>query len=610
MAEYRLDIHGNIMQKLVEVEKIANRTHTAIEKLKQPTRRAATSFKSLGSSMSRTSGFFDRLIAYASIWQGINLGKSVITRTAEFEGLATALNFASGSMALGGINMEYVTKTAKDLGLALMPAMEGFTKLNAAARGTRLSQIEVRDIFQGISKAVSVLALNSEKAHGTYMAFEQILSKGKVSAEELRRQLGDRIPGAFQIAARAMGVTTTELDKMIRSGKLLSEDFLPRMARQMNEEFTPGVAKSSNTLRAHLNRLNTQLLLLKVGFGSAIIPELSKAIAKFGQLDQGLQRNILWFKEHKSTIFTVAKGIVVMTGALIALGAVMRVISTIAFFANLGPIGLAIAGVTVAVAAAVTWYGLFAAKIDMVTESHLRMKRATKGSEVAKTSLAELQKLKDQYEADGNLTDAERMTLGLGAKDQIDILKAEINDLMEESKHSKGHDSYREMKAMLAEEDKDKIHGIPLKTFWNKLESGKGDASTWLENLLLGKETIDKMTRLKEIYDELQELGTVPKEVKVKQDLIGGLQAIAPKALADIQKTQKEESEFGSKDTPTAQVLGGGNRIINITIHKQIETMVNEFKTDDNVQEFKQKVIDALGGALVQAVNQANQIGA
>jgi tape measure domain-containing protein len=606
MAEYTANIHGNIWQRLQKLEQIAKRTETAIHRIKKPTQAAASGFNKLGRSMQLTSGFFDRLIAYASIWQGIQLGKSIITRTAEFEGLATALNFASGSMALGGINMDYVTKSAKDLGLALMPALEGFTKLNAAAKGTSLSQMAIRDLFMGISKAVSVLALNSEKAHGTYMAFEQILSKGKVSAEELRRQLGDRIPGAFQIAARAMGVTTTELDKMIRSGKLMSEDFLPRMARQMNEEFTPGIVKSSNTLRAHMNRLNTQLLLLKVGFGTAIIPELTKAIAKFGQLDVGLKRNILWFKEHKSTIFAVAKGIVTLTGALVGLAAVMKLIAMKNFLVGLGPVGGALAVVTVAVMAAVTWYGLFASKIIDVTEAHLRMKKALEGTTKAQKSYDELVELKKKYMADKDFTEAEKMTIGLGAKSNIDDLRVGIENIMT-GKQARGHESFLEMRKMLEEESKDKIHGIPLATFWKKLQESGGDPNDWLENLLLPKRITDKMSRLKEIFDELKEIDIIPKEVKAKADRIKAFRALGGAALTEI-----EQHEAGEGATPKAmaEVLGGGNRIINITIHKQIETLINNFDVseDGDLSEFKEKVRAILSEALLEAVNEANDI--
>jgi len=40
-------------------------------------------------------------------------------------------------------------------------------------------------------------------------------SKGVVSMEELRGQLGEALPGALQAAASGMGVTTVDLIKLV-----------------------------------------------------------------------------------------------------------------------------------------------------------------------------------------------------------------------------------------------------------------------------------------------------------------------------------------------------------------------------------------------------------
>jgi tape measure domain-containing protein len=62
-------------------------------------------------------------------------------------------------------------------------------------------------------------------------------SKGKVSAEELRGQLGERIPGALGIAARAMGMTQAQFNEMLDSGKIMAEDFLPKFSKRIKKHF-------------------------------------------------------------------------------------------------------------------------------------------------------------------------------------------------------------------------------------------------------------------------------------------------------------------------------------------------------------------------------------
>ena len=74
---------------------------------------------------------------------------------------------------------------------------------------------DVRNIFTGVSMAASKLGLDAESTQGIFKALEQMMSKGTIGAEELRHQLGDRLPGAFTIMARALGVTTEKLTEMM-----------------------------------------------------------------------------------------------------------------------------------------------------------------------------------------------------------------------------------------------------------------------------------------------------------------------------------------------------------------------------------------------------------
>ncbi len=91
-----------------------------------------------------------------------------------------------------------------------------------------------------------------------------MISKGKVQAEELRGQLGERLPGgAFQLAAKAMGMTTAELDKFMADGKLTAEELLPKLAKVMQEDFGAAAEAAANGLQGQLNRLSTEWTLFK-----------------------------------------------------------------------------------------------------------------------------------------------------------------------------------------------------------------------------------------------------------------------------------------------------------------------------------------------------------
>ncbi|EFN4710387.1 tape measure protein, partial [Escherichia coli] len=96
-----------------------------------------------------------------------------------------------------------------------------------------MSQEQTQELFGNATAMSRLMGLSNDELNGILKAFEQMASKGKIQAEELRGQLGDRMAGAFKLFAEALGMTATELDKAMKDGKILSSDTLPKVAKQM-----------------------------------------------------------------------------------------------------------------------------------------------------------------------------------------------------------------------------------------------------------------------------------------------------------------------------------------------------------------------------------------
>lgn len=176
------------------------------------------------------------------------------------------LQFATGDGAAG---MAFVRREAHDLGLVLTSAAADYAQLAAAAKGTRLEGQATRDIFHAVASAATVLQLSSEDTSGSLKAINQMMSKGTVAAEELRGQLGERLPGAFNLAARAMGVSTQQLGKMMEQGQVLASDFLPKFAAELQRSLGDEPAKAATSAQAQLNRLKTAWIDLLVSVGNS-----------------------------------------------------------------------------------------------------------------------------------------------------------------------------------------------------------------------------------------------------------------------------------------------------------------------------------------------------
>ena len=203
--------------------------------------------------------------------------KEFIDANTSIENFGRAMTLVSGSTQGAADSLEYVRQISNTLGLEITGTADNFVSLSAAAKGTALEGQATRDIFEAVSKAMSLLGKSSADTQGALLAIQQMISKGTVSAEELRGQLGERLPGAFQLAARAMGVTTAELGKLLEGGNVVATDLLPKLAAELNKTF--GETTYVTTFNAELNRLINSLKELAVAGGNAGV---------FGALTQGL----------------------------------------------------------------------------------------------------------------------------------------------------------------------------------------------------------------------------------------------------------------------------------------------------------------------------------
>jgi tape measure domain-containing protein len=198
----------------------------------------------------------------------INFTKAVINTTIQFESLRKSINFTSGSIEAGAANMQFLRDVSNRLGISLEAAASGFKAISASATQAGYSNLQTQRIFENVSKAVAAFGLSSDDAAGVFRALSQIISKGTVQAEELRGQIGDRIPGAFSIAAKAIGVTERELNKMMASGKVTAAEFvipfteaLGKMSEQAStlDSMGKGFQRFSNAWQKMMETLGRQI---------------------------------------------------------------------------------------------------------------------------------------------------------------------------------------------------------------------------------------------------------------------------------------------------------------------------------------------------------------
>lgn len=166
--------------------------------------------------------------------------------------VTTALKNVSGSMAVFADNQRYLLDLAKKFGLEINALTGNYAKFTAAASISGMSMQEQRKIFESLSRAATAFGMSADDSNGVFLALSQMMSKGKISSEELRLQMGERLPIALQAMAKAAGTSVAGLDRLMKEGKLLSAEVLPKFADALNE-MIPNV--DTDNLETSLNRL-------------------------------------------------------------------------------------------------------------------------------------------------------------------------------------------------------------------------------------------------------------------------------------------------------------------------------------------------------------------
>ena len=144
---------------------------------------------------------------------------------AELSKLQIALSGVSKDQADYEKNLSSITRLSNQFLIPLKDTTQQYTKLQASVVGAGMQSKVTETVFKGISAATLATGGSIEDLNASLRATAQVFSKGKVSAEELRQQIGERLPGAFTIFASSIGKTPQELDKALEDGKVTLEDF-------------------------------------------------------------------------------------------------------------------------------------------------------------------------------------------------------------------------------------------------------------------------------------------------------------------------------------------------------------------------------------------------
>lgn len=247
----------------------------------------------------------------------------------------TVATFNKYQIALAGVStdqedfntsIDAAKKFSEQFVVPLDTTIAQYTKLKASVVGAGLGTDETNKAFEALSASVIATGGSTEDLNSALRAASQVFSKGKVSAEELRQQIGERLPGAFTIFADSMGISTKQLDKLLEQGKVTLDDFVGFTEELIRRYGTTAeeLAKAPELAGARLEVAVKKAQLAFGGFFANVgagfqdyFTDLINFALKNEEALKDVIAEFVLFAENVGTIFTeIGKGILEIFGPI------------------------------------------------------------------------------------------------------------------------------------------------------------------------------------------------------------------------------------------------------------------------------------------------------
>ena len=302
--------------------------------------------------------------------------------TAEIDKQRIALRNVVGDQEAYNNSLRFIDATSRRLAIPQDQLNKQFTQLAASVVGAGGNVDAAKAAFEGIAAGIRGTGGSLQDLQGALLATSQVFGKGKVSAEELRQQIGERMPGAFSIFAESIGKTPQELDKMLSKGEVTLNDFM-KFAQELSRRYGQSANEIAASSQSAGDRMQVTFARLREAIGRELQPigaqfqeifanffaENEQAIVDFAKslagvmkvfadnagLISGVLKTLLGFGAIAGTaaVFAqVAAGVATLSAAIVQLGgvagiaslAMQALLASMAAIPVIGWIGAAVAG--------------------------------------------------------------------------------------------------------------------------------------------------------------------------------------------------------------------------------------------------------------------------
>jgi tape measure domain-containing protein len=265
--------------------------------------------------------------------------KSTIEANSKFERMNVLLKNVSGGadeakkQLLADSSSKFLWDMADNAPFKMESLLDTFVKLKAAGIDPTTGSM------QALVDTVAHFGGDSEQMKRAGVALSQMLSKGKVTAEELRQQLGDAVPNAMKDMAKALDMTIPQLDAKMKKGLVMSADAVPKLMELWKKQYGGGAASMMNTWDGMTARMQNawQKMIIRVTKSdgdASLFGNLKKQMGNFTEflsskqgdkfmsdVSQGLGRLVTALADAGKFVYKYREEIIAVGSAIVKLWA-------------------------------------------------------------------------------------------------------------------------------------------------------------------------------------------------------------------------------------------------------------------------------------------------